>query len=261
MPSGRKEKQMKKLFTSESIFIPSVCRRKQYCFTLIELLVVIAIIAILASILLPALNSARERGRSAACISNLKQIGNAAAMYQGEWDDYFPFLSSSAPALNTQLHLHYKPYIGDNTIWHCPSKPASNTANFQIGYAPSMATSGWDEWFNNARGSKKSPVKVTKVKNASTVIHVADGPYYGDCLLHYDPEIDSKALSTYNGETQVHIFYRFTQFGSYPRPAHRHSGKLNFVAIGGNVSTIDPETVINHRTGTFPTYWYSGWWE
>ncbi len=124
-------------------------------FTLIELLVVIAIIAILAAILFPVFSQAKAAAKKAACLSNVRQLGIAFLMYEGDSDDHYPDrrdLKSSLPGgfrpwtdwppVDPRAawgEVVLGPYIKNGTIWSCPSVVGS-----PLGQIPEVMETGFD---------------------------------------------------------------------------------------------------------------------
>jgi len=174
----------------------NVARRQSGAFTLIELLVVVAIIAILASMLMPALAKAREQAKSAVCQSQLKQIGLGFSMYIMDYDGYMPYFTQTEDDCRNnkwprQIVEHVtgkneSEYANYNVpgVYRCPSLMASEATNRDIYYG----LNGYHESDYHAAGAKYG-----KIPTPSIAITVADrtgywwgadnsGYMYANCL-------------------------------------------------------------------------------
>ena len=220
--------------------------RKPMGFTLIELLVVIAIIAILASMLMPALQQARERGRAASCLSNCKQIGNAIMLYVDANDAMIPQHSVTNPAkgkVSWAAILWNNKLVPDEKLFYCPTSTRRGTPSAWTDYRVNKIASsntyteyidfGMNRMITLAPTNKPPRVyKVTKVKSASQTMIISE------CNLPGQKKGCSTVAQGWNTVSTSNVI------GSV---AVRHKGSSNFIYFDGHAApmrnncTIDPD--------------------
>lgn len=253
-------------------------------FTLIELLVVIAIIAILAAVLLPVLDKAKQRGLQAACINNLRELGIAVTMYPDDFNGYYP--NCLTKAVNTQAHYVWQPRLltytsGGRKAFFCPAaQPDSvwdtngnptvarvNGENGKLDWYGILTgdpgdngtrfSYGWNDWGLNLNwptclgmggdvSGDANRVKESIVRHPADMIVIAD-------VRSDTPKGDIM----YSANTTPPTSWMQSQdMAWHPQvPCNRHSYHTDIVFADGHVETPRRSDVIDPNNA----YWRSRW--
>lgn len=210
--------------------------RPALAFTLIELLTVIAIIAILAGLLLPALSSTKERGRRAACSSNLRQIGIALMQYASDNTMHMPTSRNNTAGLSWDAALTNGGYVTPK-IFACPSdKKARAAGQLARSYGISAGYDGTEAryWIHGTR------ITCSYITNASDVVIVAEKTGYGSGAS--TPGVFATTTGEYCNRNPGRITSPHEKIPNIDPPTQLRG---NYLFLDGHVAWVDspPDTM------------------